>query len=242
MIHLVVSIKARPGKVDDFVRLIDRHARISKKEPGCLRFDVSRAGDTFLLDEVFASYVDLCAHKETIHYTAWRMALPELELEHRHEEFCIEACQLGYPPEAKVMTVELLRLELKDLIGKRVVFTNGVYSMCHRGVVHTLQWAREQGDVLVVGINDDASCGRLKGAGRPSLEDRAACVAALGCVDWVVPFAEDTPLALIETLKPHLVVKGPDYDERDVVSGGVPVLIAPPCAFTRHSTDLLRPA
>jgi len=100
-----------------------------------------------------------------------------------------------------------------------VVFTNGCFELLHRGHVEYLAQARALGDVLVVGLNSDASVRRLKGAGRPLVAeaDRAAVVAALRCVDAVTVFDEDTPLELISALLPDVLVKGGDYHLDDIV-------------------------
>ena len=100
-----------------------------------------------------------------------------------------------------------------------MVFTNGCFELLHRGHVEYLAQARALGDVLVVGLNSDASVRRLKGAGRPLVAeaDRAAVVAALRCVDAVTVFDEDTPLELISTLLPDVLVKGGDYHLDDIV-------------------------
>jgi D-beta-D-heptose 7-phosphate kinase/D-beta-D-heptose 1-phosphate adenosyltransferase len=97
--------------------------------------------------------------------------------------------------------------------GRRIVFTNGCFDILHRGHVSYLRRAREQGDVLVVGVNSDASIRRLKGPTRPinTLEDRLAVLAALRCVDHLVPFDEDTPHELIRLVRPDVFVKGGDY-------------------------------
>jgi rfaE bifunctional protein nucleotidyltransferase chain/domain len=99
-----------------------------------------------------------------------------------------------------------------------VVFTNGCFDVLHRGHVEHLADARACGDVLVVGLNTDASVRRLKGAGRPLVAeaDRAAVLVALRSVDAVTLFDEDTPLALIDALLPDVLVKGGDYDLDDV--------------------------
>jgi len=101
----------------------------------------------------------------------------------------------------------------------RVVFTNGVFDLLHRGHVDLLTAARTRGDVLVVGINSDESVRRLKGPGRPvrSAGDRAYVLAALKAVDAVVIFDQDTPLELITTLRPNVLVKGGDYTEATIV-------------------------
>ena len=97
--------------------------------------------------------------------------------------------------------------------GERVVFTNGVFDLLHRGHVTYLTQAKALGDVLVVGLNTDERVRQLKGAGRPlnALEDRAQVLAALSCVDHVTAFAEDTPIELIRRVRPDIFVKGGDY-------------------------------
>jgi D-beta-D-heptose 7-phosphate kinase/D-beta-D-heptose 1-phosphate adenosyltransferase len=101
----------------------------------------------------------------------------------------------------------------------RIVFTNGVYDLLHRGHAEYLEEARALGDRLVVGVNSDASVRRLKGPTRPIVPqaDRAALVAALACVDLAVIFDEDTPLSLIEAIEPDVLVKGADWAEDQIV-------------------------
>jgi len=104
--------------------------------------------------------------------------------------------------------------------GRQVVFTNGCFDLLHPGHVHYLEAARSLGDALLVGVNTDASMGRLgKGPGRPVMPeaDRARVLAALACVDRVVFFNEDTPLELITRLQPDILVKGEDYRLEDIV-------------------------
>jgi D-glycero-beta-D-manno-heptose 1-phosphate adenylyltransferase len=105
-------------------------------------------------------------------------------------------------------------------LGKRsLVFTNGVFDLLHPGHVDVLLAARQQGDTLLVGINSDDSVRRLKGPSRPvrSEKERAYVIAALGMVDAVVIFEQDTPLELIRALEPDVLVKGGDYSEASVV-------------------------
>jgi rfaE bifunctional protein nucleotidyltransferase chain/domain len=99
------------------------------------------------------------------------------------------------------------------------VFTNGVFDLLHPGHVDLLLAARREGDALLVGLNSDASVRRLKGAARPvrSEAERAYVLAALGMVDSVVVFDQDTPLELIVALEPDVIVKGGDYTEGTVV-------------------------
>ncbi len=103
--------------------------------------------------------------------------------------------------------------------GDKVVFTNGCFDLLHPGHISLLYQARALGDRLVVGLNTDGSVRRLKGPRRPILaeQDRAAMLGALACVDLVVLFDEDTPIALIESLKPDILVKGSDYKPDEVV-------------------------
>lgn len=103
--------------------------------------------------------------------------------------------------------------------GKRVVFTNGCFDILHVGHVKYLQIAKSFGDVLIVGLNSDASVRRLKGDSRPInvAQDRAYLLAALEAVDFVVPFEEDTPYNLIKMIAPDTLVKGGDYKGKDVV-------------------------
>ena len=104
--------------------------------------------------------------------------------------------------------------------GRKVVFTNGCFDLLHVGHVRYLQAARALGDFLVLGLNDDASVRRLeKGPGRPLTpqDERAQILAALACVDAVVIFGQDTPLELILTLRPDVLVKGGDYSPEGVV-------------------------
>ena len=98
--------------------------------------------------------------------------------------------------------------------GNRIVFTNGCFDILHLGHVDYLRRSAELGDILVVGLNSDESVRRLKGKGRPIVpeEERATLLAALRPVDYVSIFSEDTPLSLIEAVRPDVLVKGGDYD------------------------------
>lgn len=107
--------------------------------------------------------------------------------------------------------------------GRRVVFTNGVFDILHRGHVEYLAKARQMGDHLVVGLNSDASVKRIKGPARPvnPQEDRAIVLSALACVDCVVVFDEDTPQKLIELLVPDVLVKGADWKVEEIAGADV---------------------
>lgn len=103
--------------------------------------------------------------------------------------------------------------------GKKIVFTNGCFDILHAGHVSLLEFAKSRGDVLVLGINSDASVRRLKGAARPvnKQADRGLVAAALEAADAVVFFGEDTPLNLIKFVRPDILVKGADYKACEVV-------------------------
>ena len=122
-----------------------------------------------------------------------------------------------------VMSADQLALAVLDARahGEKVVFTNGCFDIIHAGHVGYLAEARKLGQRLIVAINDDASVKRLKGSGRPinPVERRMTVLAGLEAVDWVVSFPEDTPEALLEMLKPDIVVKGGDYSVDEVVGG-----------------------
>lgn len=107
------------------------------------------------------------------------------------------------------------RLRFKD---HKVVFTNGCFDLLHLGHIDYLEKARALGDVLIVGINTDASIQRLKGSSRPLQDEEARyrIMAALECVTWVIPFSEDTPQALIARLLPDILVKGDDYQPEQI--------------------------
>lgn len=122
------------------------------------------------------------------------------------------------------MGVALSQQELENQLeplreGSKLVFTNGCFDILHVGHVKYLQQAKALGDILVVGLNSDASVKRLKGEERPvQVEaDRADVLAALACVDFVCLFNEDTPLDLIKIVKPDFLVKGGDWPVEKIV-------------------------
>lgn len=107
--------------------------------------------------------------------------------------------------------------------GKTVVFTNGCFDILHVGHARYLAEAKKQGHFLLVAVNSDESVRAIKGPGRPinNQKDRAEVLAALACVDAVVIFPEETPYALIDTLKPGVLVKGSDWEEKDIVGADI---------------------
>jgi D-beta-D-heptose 7-phosphate kinase/D-beta-D-heptose 1-phosphate adenosyltransferase len=122
---------------------------------------------------------------------------------------------------SKIHTIDSLSSNLRRLrsTGKRVVFTNGCFDLLHPGHIELFEQARLHGDVLVVAVNSDSSVRRLKGPGRPILasRDRARILAALAAVDFVCVFEEDTPLEIVKALRPDVLVKGADWQEKGIV-------------------------
>ncbi len=109
--------------------------------------------------------------------------------------------------------------EAEDRSKQSLVFTNGCFDLLHRGHIYYLSKARALGDILILGLNNDASVRRLKGPARPVNDERARAevLAALAFVDYVILFGEDTPLNLIKSLRPDILVKGGDYKVEDIV-------------------------
>ena len=187
-------------------------------------FDVSGAGDTAVaalaaLLATGASLVDAAAIANIaagmVVGKAGTAVVDGDELAHAlHHQDLLDA-------EAKVLTLPqaLARANAWRGAKLKIGFTNGCFDLLHPGHVSLLGQARAACDRLIVGLNSDASVARLKGNGRPVQNEaaRAAVLASLAAVDMVVVFAEDTPLALIEALRPDLLVKGADYTKDKVV-------------------------
>jgi D-beta-D-heptose 7-phosphate kinase/D-beta-D-heptose 1-phosphate adenosyltransferase len=121
----------------------------------------------------------------------------------------------------KVLALEAVvqELDYRRRLGQRVVFTNGCFDVLHAGHVQYLQEAKAQGDVLVIGLNSDASVRALKGKTRPvqKLADRSLILASLQAVDFISVFDEATPMHLIQAIRPDVLVKGADYSKDEVV-------------------------
>lgn len=183
-------------------------------------YDLTGAGDTvfaflalglannFALDECMR----LANHAASVavsHLKTYAVSLEEL-IDHSMEP----AEKIYYDWASLKIELDWLRAE-----GKRVVFTNGCFDILHPGHIYTLKEAKKHGDILVVGLNTDKSISRLKGPLRPinNLEYRATMMSAIGLVDFVVSFDQDTPQALIEYLRPDSLVKGGDYKKEDIV-------------------------
>ena len=189
-------------------------------------FDVTGAGDTVLatLGYMLANGADI---KEAIKIANLAAAVVVAKIGSATASFS-EIEQLlnssfGANFEHKLKSVEELEEILSQKGKKKVVFTNGCFDILHAGHVKYLARARELGDLLVVGLNSDASVKRLKGEARPinSQDDRACVLSGLGFVDYVVIFDEDTPLNLITKIKPDVLVKGADYKDKEVVGSEI---------------------
>ena len=124
------------------------------------------------------------------------------------------------PLRSKIKSLkEFLIIKNSILKNKQLVFTNGCFDILHRGHIEYLQEAKTFGDILVIGLNSDSSVKKLKGEKRPINKemDRAICLAALETVDYVIIFNEKTPYNLIKNIRPHVLIKGGDWREEEIV-------------------------
>jgi D-beta-D-heptose 7-phosphate kinase/D-beta-D-heptose 1-phosphate adenosyltransferase len=136
-------------------------------------------------------------------------------------EILAELLAEAHQAAGKLRTDETLipELERQRQTGKKIVFTNGCFDLLHMGHVQYFRFAKQQGDILVVAVNTDASIRKLKGEKRPVVneDDRIAVLEELESIDYLVKFADDTPLRLIEAIRPDVLVKGADYTPEKVV-------------------------
>src|ERR1019366_7816234 len=144
----------------------------------------------------------------------------------------------------KVMKSSVLAFPLNQekRRGKTIVFTNGVYDLIHAGHITLLEKSKRLGDILVVGINSNASVKRLKGPKRPLVgeSDRALVLSALEAVDYVTVFSEDTPYELLEKLQPDILVKGGDYALEKIVGRNlVKKVVRIPLVQGRSTSNLI---
>jgi D-beta-D-heptose 7-phosphate kinase/D-beta-D-heptose 1-phosphate adenosyltransferase len=189
-------------------------------------FDVTGAGDTVIgvLGTALAVKTELLAATAIANMAASlvvnklgaaTVSIPELEVAlHGRSKMATGVVN----EEQLLQAVQSARLQ-----HKRIVFTNGCFDILHAGHVTSLQMAKALGDYLIVAVNSDESIRRLKGENRPinHLAHRMTVLAGLGVVDWVVPFADDTPERLLSLLKPDILAKGSDYGLEEVVGADI---------------------
>lgn len=189
-------------------------------------FDVTGAGDTVIavlgaslaakatLAEAM-TFANLAASLVVAKLGATTVSAAELQI----------ALQDTHSLSAGILNEEQLKLAITHakLQGKKVIFTNGCFDILHAGHVKYLQQAKMLGDYLIVALNDDDSVKRAKGPSRPinNIEQRMMVMAGLGVVDWVIPFADDTPERLLKWLQPDILVKGGDYTLNQVVGADI---------------------
>lgn len=185
-------------------------------------FDVTGAGDTVIatLATAFGSGMSLPDSVRLANEAAsivvrkvGTSTVTKVELE---EQVSASMRHQGYASMSEDEVLVLIQIAQEK--GEKVVFTNGCFDLLHSGHVRYLNEAAKRGDRLVVGVNSDESVQILKGSERPivKLEGRMELLSALSCVDWVVPFSEETPERLICKLKPDVLVKGGDYQPEEI--------------------------
>jgi len=162
-------------------------------------------------------------------------------------QFALRLDEVGSSHKIYTLADARMRVDSWRTAGETIVFTNGCFDLLHAGHVKLLQAAAREANRLVVGLNSDASVTRLKGPERPILkqQDRASILAALECVDMVTVFDEDTPLQLIESLRPDVLVKGADYSidrvvGREVVEGFGGKVVLVPLAAGSSTTSIVQ--
>ncbi|HRQ72829.1 MAG TPA: D-glycero-beta-D-manno-heptose 1-phosphate adenylyltransferase, partial [Phycisphaerales bacterium] len=186
-------------------------------------YDVTGAGDMFLA-ALAAARANGCTWPDSVRFANAAAGLEvevfgtrPIPLRRIHHELLLRAGVLvGKTRSLEQVTVEVAARRDQ---GQTIVFTNGCFDVLHAGHVTLLERAAEMGDFLIVGLNDDDSVRRLKGEGRPvnAQDDRARVLGALAAVGAVVLFAEDTPMRLIEAIRPDVLVKGADWGRDGVV-------------------------
>lgn len=187
-------------------------------------FDVTGAGDTVVATMAAAMAVGANKHQAMqLANIAAGLVVRKLGTANVTTEEMQQALYHAYDQHSGIVSEEQLQRLIKQAQqqGERVIMTNGCFDILHAGHVSYLQQARELGDRLVIAVNSDASVKALKGSKRPvnDLQSRMTVLAALGCVDWVVDFAEDTPERLYCRVLPDVIVKGGDYQAHEVAGG-----------------------
>ena len=211
---------------EEGISLIEENQRIHIPAMARQVFDVSGAGDT-VIATLAAGMVAGLSHVDALHLAnlAAGIVVGKVGTVSISREELLEALAEEDTREQADKVCELPQLMARvgawRASGQRIVFTNGCFDLLHAGHVTYLEAARKLGDRLVVGLNTDRSVSVLKGPTRPVIHqaDRSRVMAALEAVDAVILFDEDTPLVLIEAVRPEVLVKGDDYREDQVVGG-----------------------
>ena len=190
-------------------------------------YDVTGAGD-MMLAGLAAAKANGISWRDAVRFANAAAGL-EVEVfgvqpipfEKIHHELLVQSTRKT----GKLLTLDELMVQVNAAkkARKRIVFTNGCFDVLHAGHVTLLERAAELGDMLIVGLNDDDSVKRLKGQGRPINDQaqRARVLGAVGATDAVVLFSEDTPIRLIESILPDVLIKGGDYDHDEVVGSEI---------------------
>lgn len=214
---------------EDGIAILDENNEVVKK-PTVARevYDVTGAGDTVLasLGYCLAKGEDIVSSMEFANLAAGvvvgKIGSATATIE-EIEEYKSSLHKSSIESHIKTFeeierTVERLKKQ-----NKKIVFTNGCFDILHKGHVQYLDKAKSFGDVLILGLNSDASVSALKGPNRPinNEDDRGYILAALESVDYVVKFTDDTPLSLIQLVKPDVLVKGGDYEGKEVVGSDI---------------------
>lgn len=202
-------------------------------------YDVTGAGDT-VLATLTLSLAAGCDYKTAVQLSN---VAGGIEVEKfggatvTIEEIITEIAYLGRGSEGKIRSVDSLQAELnwRQKQNQKIVFTNGCFDVIHRGHIEFLKFCKQQGNVVVVGLNSDKSVKTIKGPDRPihNQMDRAAVLSAFESVDFITIFDEPDPLKLIEKVRPDVLVKGQDWEEKGVIgtefvqSYGGKIVLAP---------------
>jgi len=214
---------------EDGIAILDENNKIVKK-PTVARevFDVTGAGDTVLasLGYCLAQGKNITDAMEFANLAAGVVvgkigsATATLEEIEEYKSSLHKSSIESHIKTFEEIEKTVLRLKKQN---KKIVFTNGCFDILHKGHVQYLDKAKSFGDVLILGLNSDASVSALKGPNRPinCEDDRAYILAALESVDYVVKFTDDTPLSLIEIIEPDVLVKGGDYEGKKVVGSEI---------------------
>lgn len=186
--------------------------------------DVTGAGDTvistFTLCYVLGADFDDCCKISNI---AASIVVSKFGASVASPEEISEIISGNYYSESKILTLSQAKQKSRFLHtqGKKIVFTNGCFDLVHAGHISSFKQARKFGDVLFVGVNSDSSIKRIKGETRPVVDEtnRLKLLEAVNCIDYLILFEDDTPQELIEAIKPDILVKGKDWESKEVAGG-----------------------